>query len=549
MDPGGSAPDTPLVPVTGSPPGLSQPPAGEQPPAVEPPPPPPRSGFPAPPGHFVYPPLQTQVPEYRVTVDPAAFEELVNTRTEEEFPAEFTGPDGKTQPILFRIRGNSSRAWPKKSFRVEFPEGVRFDGRRKLNLISSWREQTLMLEKLGYDILAAMGVPAPRVQYVRLVVNGRFQGIYLDIERVDSHFLRNHGFVDTSASIWRCGRRNCEMKTGFDASYQLDWEKKTNELEPSPELDAFMRLINFTPEPQFQSALAERFELDHFLRAIVMDALISNATTEDAGSYVIYDAVTRHFSYVPWDLNNTDAKLTTEDTGDNPDFKHPLFNFSLYDQRTETEYAWRAKKYPGVYPPIFSNLNTRIVQQRELRERVLELTEQALAELFAPEVIHARIDATYALLRPHHPGSPYDSARLFGMAPAYVKDYVAKRTQFLREEVARWRAHAPTLVLQVVDPQQGFVELKNLAGVPVETGGKVLTTSLRAAKHAPRVPARVLAPGESLRVQLPMAPEGEVGLFDGKGVVGVLDALYYGELPAGQRYVRSAEEPLRWEVR
>ncbi len=504
-----------------------------------------------PPAPFVLPPLQDEVGEYRVSMASGAFQTLLSTRTDDIFPATFTGPDGREQPITIRLRGNSSRGWPKKSYRIEFPDGVKWEGRNDINLVSSWREQTFMLEKLGFDILQAMGVPASRVKYVRLTVNGKYQGIYLDIERVDKSFLRNHGFADTDASIWRCGMKNCEMKTFADPTYQEDWEKQTNELQPSPELDDFMQAVNYTPEPQFLEMLSSRFELENHLRAIVMDALISNATVEDSRSYVIYDAIARRWSYVPWDLNNTDAKYPYVGRESTADFNHPLFNFSLFDGFVAKEYVERASGEPGRWKPIFSNLNTRIVAQPELRNRILDLLEQAMEQLFSPEVINARIDATYALLGPHFPGSPYDHEVKFKDAPRYMKEYVVNRTGFLRSELQKWRDWKPGLVIQSVDPASGTVELKNIGSSPVATNGMKLTSELRASRGglATTISTRTLEPGESLQMKLALSPEGEVGLFDGRSVTGVLDLLFYGQLPAGTKYVRSDSHPLKWEVR
>ena len=137
---------------------------------------------------------------------------------------------------------------------------MKFDGRRKLNLVSEYRDSTMMVEKLGYDLLAAMGVPAPEAKYVRLVINGVYQGVYLDLERVDKNFLDNHGFADDDGTIYRCGRKNCEMKTWL-APYNKDWEKKSNELQDDVALHTFIDRINHTPEPLFESMLEKNLGL------------------------------------------------------------------------------------------------------------------------------------------------------------------------------------------------------------------------------------------------------------------------------------------------
>lgn len=507
----------------------------------------------APPTHFTYAPLQTSVEEYALEIDPKLLALFEKDEDTPEQPAVFLTPEGKRQSVRIRLRGNSSRSWPKKSWRVELPEGSKYDGRRKLNLLSEWRDSSLMIEKLGYDMLAAMGVPAPRGKYVRLTINGRFQGVYLDLERVDKPFLTNHGFADTDGSIYRCGRKNCEMKTTFDRTYQKDWEKKTNEKQPDDALKAFNDTVNYTPEPSFTQALEGRFELESHLRELAVDALISNGTVEDSRSYLVHDAMTGRFTYVPWDYNNTDALAVPFGNRDNADYKHPIFSFSLFDGWVEEEYQSREEKEPGRFKPIFSNLNTRIVLNPDLRERQLAVIEQALEELLSPEAINPRIDAIHALLSPYMQNAPHSDMKKWADAPRYMKKYARERTEFLEKEISTWRKWAPVLVLQSVNAQQGWIELRNPGKKPVSTSGMVITTNLRSAKKR-NVPVLTLQPGETVRLTqsqlgLKFEPRGEVGLFNGKSVVGVIDALFYGEVPSGQRYVRETAAPMRWQVR
>jgi spore coat protein H len=43
--------------------------------------------------------------------------------------------------------------------------------------------------------------------------------------------------------------------------------------------------------------------------------------------------------------------------------------------------------------------------------------------------------------------------------------------------------------------------------------------------------------------------DGEVGVFDGKSVVGMKDVLFYGVLPEGKRYERADDDNGAWQVR
>ncbi len=517
---------------------------------------------------FEFPPLQQTVETWELNVPQAAIAQFAATPRETPLAAAEFVHDGKRQPVMVRLRGNSSRVWMKKSWKVEFPEGVEFEGRDELNLVSQWYDATLMVEKLGYDLLAAMGVPAPRVRFVRLVVNGRYQGIYTELEQVDKHFLKAHQFPDDDATIYRCGGKDCEFKTWL-APFQDPWEKRTNELDPSTaELDAFLRALNQTPEPQLVQVLGQQLELELFLRNMVMNALLSNYTVEDSRSYFIHDALTQRWHYVPWDLNNASIRFTPgSNVGTRTTPERALFIYSLADPWVAKRLVERRAQYPETnWHPLFSNLHQRILLNPELREMLLQRLERGLNDLFAPGVFDARIDAMHALIAPYVGGEDnifplntegWEDARAsfpekFADGPRYLKKYAHERAEYLRQEIQQWRSKPSGLVLDAIDPREGWVELRNRGRVPVSTTGMVLTTNLRQTSVR-NVPAQTLAPGEAMRLTaaqlgLTLQADGELGLFNGTSMVGLLDALFYGELPAGKHYARS-EDSQRWEIR
>ncbi|WNG48579.1 Inner spore coat protein H [Archangium minus] len=567
----------------GTPPGVADS-SGESPPFEEAPPlhPPqsipdgePPPGPPVQSGPFQLPPLQVDLPSYDITIAPELLAEFDRRPGLEAQAATFTF-QGKSQPVGLRLRGSSARSFPKRSWRIEFPEGVKFDGRRKHNLIAEYQDSTLMVEKLGYDLLEALGVPAPRARYVRLTINGVYQGVYLDLERVDKDFLDHHNFDDDDASIYRCGARDCELKP-WRMDYQTEWDKKTNEDVGPEDIHALEDAICHTPEPSLVRTLEERMELERYLRYLVTDALISNYVIQDSRSYFIHDRVTGRWSYVPWDVNNSVATWwPTYGLEMEPIADHPIFNFSLADPWITRLYELRKTFTPGLLP-TFSNLNTRIAFNPELRERTLRLMERALDEVFNPEVLHPRLEQMHALLLPHLKEDPYitrpDKYRQDGLAQfqaglPYMKHYITRRHAHIRQQIAAYRARSLGLALSAFNPREGWVELHNYGLAPVSTHGMVLTKDLRRAL-APNVPERTLAPGGTVRFTAaelgittpppaatvtPGGPvgfpaRGEIGLFNGKSIVGVIDLLYYGELPAGRFYARNAQEPARWEIR
>jgi spore coat protein H len=523
------------------------------PPPVEPPPPPPPPAEPEPERAFVLPPVQTSVQAYELLIPEAAMREFERDAWAPEQDALFKA-GGVTYNVKVRLRGASARYFPKKSWNVSFPKGVRFEGRTTLNLVAEYADATLLAEKLAYDVLAALRVPAPRAKFVSLTLNGQPQGAFLDIEQVNKAFLEAHDFADDDASIYRAGWKDTEFKT-WKVPYQGDWTKKTNEKEPSTALYEVLDVINHTPEPRFASTLEQHLEVEWLLRSMVMDALMANNYVEDSESYFIHDRVRQRWVYVPWDLNNVDARWWHEvplEPVNWPIVGHPLFPFTITDGWTQKMYDRRKHEYPG-YLPVFSNLGTRVVMNPELRARLEARLNKALDEFFKPEVMHPYIDSLHALVEPHMRQDPYMSYAKFSAGRVYMRDFVTQRRKVVLSELQRHAARKPDLVIEEFDPRAGFIVLGNRGTQPMALGGKTLTTNLRVSLAAvvtqptgTVLPSVTLAPGERRRftaaeLGLTFAEKGEIGLFDGVGVVGVFDLLFYGPLPQGQRYVRGAK--------
>jgi spore coat protein H len=525
---------------------------------------------------FVLPPVQDSLQEYELIMPPGVLEKFLADKYTPEQDALFRH-GGVSYPVKVRLRGASARDFPKKSWNVSFENGTRFEGRTSLNLVAEYQDASMLAEKLAYDLLAAMRVPAPRAKYVRLSINGRYEGPFLDIEQVNKSFLRAHDFKDRDASIYRAGWKDTELKLrSWKVPYQGDWVKKTNEEEPDEALDEVLYVINRTPEPELPDTLARHLELEWYLRSMVMDALMANNYVEDSESYFIHDRVTGRWVYVAWDLNNVDARWwheipLVEDP--QPLYKHPLFPFTLTDTVVANRYQQRKGIHPG-YLPVFSNLGTRVVMNPELRERLVARLEKALGELFTLEVMGAHIDKLHALLAPHMAGDPYMDKAKFQAGRAWMRDFVRLRRTFVQKDLERYRTRKPGPVLEALDAREGWVELGNRGATPVALGGMVLTTNLRRSIPEllrPEIPAEppaetptygppvgtvlpryTLAPGERVRftaaeLGLTFTPDGEIGLFDGQSVVGMKDVLFYGKLPGGKHYERAGDGT--WRVR
>ena len=97
-----------------------------------------------------------------------------------------------------RLRGGTSLDFPKKSFRINFAEGVPHPGpNRKINLRAEYNDPTFLRNFLSLQSFRRLSaVPVSAIQFVRLYLNGEYYGLMTEVEPIDETFLRGQGLSD-----------------------------------------------------------------------------------------------------------------------------------------------------------------------------------------------------------------------------------------------------------------------------------------------------------------------------------------------------------------
>jgi spore coat protein H len=504
-----------------------------------------------------YPPLQTRIPVFELQIAQADLDRLdADPNTNETVPVVVV-LDGERAPGQVRYRGASTRDLPQKSFKIELDPGYELADRDHFELLAEWYDSAKLTEKFAADLYSALGLPVPRARYARVSVNGQPNGLYLDMEHVGKDYLKHHA-MERSASIYRCGARNCELTLQPGSSYQGDFEKKTNEDTGHADLTAFLAWVNRSDDAEFEAKLERFVDVEAYLGNLAADALISNNIIEDSRSYWIHEHLKDRWQYTPWDLNNAQMLYWRTWSPDDPPIttRWPQV-FSLYDPWVQRMYETRVTERPG-QRPTWNVLNTRIWDRPALRERLIAKLEAALDGPFSEGNANEHIDALWRLVKPELERDPYISAQHFPKAQQFLKRYVRERATFLRGQLNTLKAHGNgPLVIREVN-----------AALSLE--GYELTNDLRATTRY-QLPTLSMTPGQVLRfrasgntslgpMHLPFTLSrsgGEVGLFDGRRVsasgrpllYNPVDAIYFGPLPSGTVYGRKTPQSEDFERR
>jgi spore coat protein H len=461
--------------------------------------------------------------------------------------------------VELRQRGDGAQEHPKHSWKTRHPSGVTNDGApgtgswraRTRNYLAEWPDGGYLSDPFSYGLMLGAGVKSPRWRVVTLDVNGEHQGVYVELQEADDkHFLRDHRFHEDS-NTYRCGLRDCEMKLAPPRSYQGWWEKETNETLPDTDLRQLLWELNRTPEHELPAWLERTFDVDRLVRMYAVAIVISWSGIDDSGSYLVHDAGTGKWTFVPWDLNN--AKLVfwrTNPATATPTWRYAIPTYTLYDPATIGVAAGKSQRYGVTAHPPFVVLFQRAWDVPALRNRILDEVEAMLAGAFSETQAYARIDRLRAMIEPHLAADPWVSPEHQAQSVRFLEEYVRRRTTFLREQIPLERTRGEGgLVVNAVGP--GFVELFNREATARDLGGLTITGDLRDRLQTALPAGTVVPPGA--KVTLPFTPGtdgGEVGIFDAATQM-PLDAVFYAPLN-GRTYARvpdGAEGPEGWRWR
>ena len=376
------------------------------------------------------------VQDVHLEVTPADLERLVAALPERIYvPARFRWRGQLIDRVGLRYKGNSSsqpNQRHKRGFLVKFSEfvkGQRFLGLRRVALDNGVQFGSLFSERMITDILSEVGVPASRTNYARLTLNGKYIGVYVNVERIDKAFLANR-LDDAGGALFKVhtGGPGADLRyIGEDPLiYTKAFEIKAGEpAVQMSDLVGFIREVRDAPDKDFAARLRRVFDVDAFtwqMGVLLLAGAFDQYTGLGPHNYYLHrETKTGRWRYLTWDL----------DVG----FADRAFG------RVPVIDGWNAAW------PVFRTprpLLERIEANEELLGLYRERAKKLLETHFQPEKLSARLDRLYELIRKDLERDPYPmrrvtnpSDRSYDDVVASMKEFFNRRYETAREQLAR----------------------------------------------------------------------------------------------------------------
>lgn len=436
--------------------------------------------------------------------DPAAAETDLGTRSSVFFGGEFY------DNVLVRIRGNTSRGYPKKSFKIKFNSGFHFQFSPaaarvdEINLNTTYTDKSYNRAVLAYQSLRDAGVPAPETFHVRVEQNGAFYSVSLLTEQIEADFLAR----------WGLNRKGDLYKAGSGSTYDDvgPFEPK-GKVGPDPAALQVLLMNLGLEQEQLELFLFDHVNVPAMVNYMAGMALIQNIDGSDKNHFLFRDHQgTGEWRMLPYDLDLTfGPEALNTDT-----IVHNAQNVSALACASHPfigarPYLLHEGKYNRFLESIVNVPRTRAMLLRRLRS----LTD---AQLGNPSYFATKIDALANLIGPAVAedklawgGDAAFGGESYELAVAnerIKKEYLEPRLDFLRGSTiadvgaANPEAQPPApkidfgtvSVPSSTDAGAEYVTLKNPNDFAVDLSGWSVTGDMSWTLHA----GTVLPAGETL---------------------------------------------------
>jgi spore coat protein CotH len=322
------------------------------------------------------------------------------------FPGTVTVDGEKVENVGVRKKGFfGSLSADKPSLKIKFDayvEGQLLQGMRRMTFNNSRQDASHMNTCLTYKAFRDAGYPAPRCNFARVTVNGKYLGVYIHVDSIKKPLLRRH-FDDDDGNLYE------GTLSDFTSIYKGTIEKKTNEKEDDwSDIAAAVAALE-TEGDEGLSAIDAIFNLDRFLTFWAIEVIVGHwdGYNGNLNNYFFYvDPADGRIVFLPW---GPDSAFYPVD--------HPFDEFD----------------YP---PSVMANsaLARRLYEQPAIREAYQNRMKEILETVWIEDDFEAEVDRMEALIGPHLPLAvktklPQEVSRL--------KWFIGQRKEAILEDIAK----------------------------------------------------------------------------------------------------------------
>jgi spore coat protein CotH len=258
--------------------------------------------------------------EYRIDCHPDSLKYIMEHPKEDHYIPIQVSFAGKSFNGKMRLRGDSSREFPKKSLKIQL-----FDDAGKkaqtINLNAEYLDKSYVRQHLSSIIIQENGLPCFSTSYAPVFMNGEYYGLFLQVENMDEDFLAKYG-MNPKGNLYKAAHDGASL-TRFD-NLQEHWEKKTNESDSWYDLQDLIDELDTVGISGIQNFVRQHFHYVPLVKHVALNAYLSNGSTYYHNYYLYRNQNSdEKWTLLHWDLDKTLSKYDWRSTFELGNGWHP----------------------------------------------------------------------------------------------------------------------------------------------------------------------------------------------------------------------------------
>ncbi|MCH7322035.1 CotH kinase family protein [Solibacillus sp. MA9] len=349
------------------------------------------------------------IPEYQLFIHPIDLSELrKDIWCDDPIPAKLT-INKRKYDIDIAYRGSHIRDFRKKSYHISFNKPSTYRNAKEIHINAEYKDPSLLRNKLSLDFFNEIGCLSPKSQFVNMKLNGKNEGLYLELESVDEYFLKKRQLpqgpifyaVDGDANFSLMSDLDKEVKKSLNVGYELKYGTEQDEFH----LQKMIIEINTIPKDEFENEIVKYLNVDQYL--IWLAGVVFTQNFDGfVHNYALYqNSETRLFEIIPWDYDATWGR-------------------DVNGKVMEEDYL----RIEG-----FNTLTARILDVKTFRHQYKNLLIVILNNQFNVDYLKPKIQGMHDLIRPYIQKDPYkkDDIHLFDKEPEYILNFIEARSKYI----------------------------------------------------------------------------------------------------------------------
>ncbi|PJN86856.1 CotH kinase family protein [Bacillus sp. mrc49] len=354
-----------------------------------------------------------KLPMYQLFIPPVNLMELRrDIWCNDPLPAKLT-INKKKLDIDIVYRGSHIREFRKKSYHVVFYKPHIFKGAKEIHLNAEYNDKSLLRNKLSLDFFADIGTLAPKSQFVHLNLNGRDEGIYLELESVDEYYLKQRNLPEGSIFYAVDGDANfslmSDLDKGIKKSLEMGYQKKCGTAKDELYLQELLIQINTISRVDFEKEIVKYIDVEKYLRWLA-GVIFTQNYDGFVHNYALYrNGATGLFEIIPWDYDATWGR-------------------DVNGEVMEEDYV-------GIGG--FNTLTARILDIRAFRLQYQSLLKEIMDTRFNVGHMKPIIIGLHDQISPYVPKDPYikDNQDIFDNEPDFILKFIENRAKYINGQL------------------------------------------------------------------------------------------------------------------